>query len=191
MRVAVVRLAAVALAFVLPCLPASAELRTYALQPEASSVGFHYTEGGAERLGRFERFRAVGVFDPDQPARATLTLAIETASIDLGAEIINSFAQTREWFDTTDHPEMTYALTRLTSVGPTRYLAEGTLTIKGHSLAMTTPLDLIFEPGEVRARGRLSVDRTVFDLGLGASQALVQIGRQVAVSFDLVARPLE
>lgn len=175
-------------------LPGDAALaapRSYALVPERSSVSFHFTEGGEEQSGAFERFRSSGVFDPDAPDEAALEFAVEPRSIDLGNALFEEFAQSREWFHSAEHPEITFRLTDLERVAPERYLAEGVLGIKGRERPVSAPLRLSFGEREVEAEGDLRVDRVDYRLGTGASRAFVDIGREVSVRFRLVARPAE
>lgn len=181
-----------ALMLLLGALPAAAWAApvSYVVVPERSSVSFRYTENGVPKQGEFRRFAGAGRFDQASPDEADLSFAVESASIDLGNRLVNAFASTEEWFDSTRHPEVRFRLTHLAPVAPERYIAEGLLTIRGETRGISAPVRLAFGEGEVMAEGDLRVDRAAYGLGLGASQAFVDIGREVSVVFALVARPV-
>lgn len=171
--------------------PALAAPASYLVVPERSKVLFRFTENGAPRLGEFEAFAGSGTFDHDAPADARLEFRVESNSIDLGSRLVEGFAQTGEWFDSAAHPLVTYRLTHLEPVSPERYIAEGVLSIRGRERAVSAPIHLVFGEREVHATGDLRVDREAYGLGMGASRAFVDIGREVSVLFDLIARPAQ
>ena len=171
--------------------PAAAAPQSYAVVPDRSSVSFHFTEGGTERAGQFEKFSGTGTFDPQAPGEAALSFEVESRSIELGNAIVEEFARTREWFDSAAFPSITFRLTRLEPIASERYIAEGVLGIKGRERPISAPVRLSFGEGEVEAEGDLHVDREAYRLGTGASEAFVDIGREVSVRFRLVARLTE
>ncbi|HUF56182.1 MAG TPA: YceI family protein [Thermohalobaculum sp.] len=170
---------------------AMAAPQDYVVVPELSSVSFHFTEGGVARAGEFERFTGTGTFDAEAPREAALAFEVESGSIELGNAIVEEFARAGEWFDSSNHASITFRLTALEPIAGERYLAEGVLGIKGRERPISAPVRLSFGDGEVEAEGDLRVDREAYRLGTGASQAFVDIGDEVSVRFELVARPVE
>lgn len=170
---------------------AMAAPQDYVVVPDRSSVSFHFTEGGVERGGEFEQFTGTGTFDAETPGDAALAFEVESGSIELGNAIVEEFARTGEWFDSARHPSITFRLTGLEPIAADRYMAEGVLGIKGRERPISAPVRLSFGAGEVEAEGDLRVNRKAYHLGTGASQAFVDIGTEVSVRFDLVARPAE
>ena len=162
----------------------------YVVIPEQSTVAFRFTENGKKREGEFENFKGTGRFDQDAPGEAKLEFRVESRSIELGNELIDAFAQTREWFDSEAHPLVTFRLTSLEPLTAERYIAEGVLSIRGEARPVSAPVRLVFGDGVVHAEGDLRVDRKAYGLGMGASRAFVDIGAEVSVAFDLVARPV-
>lgn len=163
----------------------------YVVVPDRSSVSFHFTEGGVERGGEFERFSGTGTFDAQAPGEAALAFEVESGSIELRNAIVEEFARTGEWFDSSKHPSITFRLTSFEPLAGERYMAEGVLGIKGRERPISAPVRLSFGEGEVEAEGDLRVDREAYRLGTGASQAFVDIGSEVSVRFQLVARLVE
>ncbi len=178
-----------ALAAALALFPGLAVAMEWALVPERSRIGFEYLRNGAPATGNFARFRGEGVFRSASPEAATLELRIESASIDLQDNLASAFATSAEWFDSTSHPIVTYRLIALKPLGGERFLANGDLTIRGRTRPIQTEIILTVDGAEARAEGVLELDRRDFGLGVGPSALFVEIGREVAVRFDLTAIP--
>ena len=184
------RLIALALAALI-CLapPAAAGGLEWAVVPEQSQVLFEYSRNDQPAVGHFARFAGGGVFDRDAPGDATLELRIESASIDLGEPMASMFATSTDWFDSGNFPLLIYRLTGLTPEGGNDYHAVGTLTIRGRTRPIETTITLEIGDHEAHASGTLRLDRMDYWLGFGLTALFVDIGREVAVRFDLIARP--
>ncbi len=182
--------AGLALAVALLAGAAAAEApRGWEVVPAASEVAFDFVLDGKPRRGRFTRVSGDGRFDPEAPQAAELTIRIASASIDLGNGLFSAFAQSAEWFDAKNHPEVVFRLARLEPIGDGRFAALGDLSIKGRTRPARGELALEIGAGRARATGRLEVDRVDYLLGVGPSALVVDIDREVAVAFDLAARP--
>ena len=162
----------------------------WAVRPDQSKIGFVYERAGQPADGHFTRFSGSGSFDPARPDQARLTLQIDSASIDLFDTLASAFATSAEWFDSRNHPGVVYQLTGLTALDDTRFQATGTITIRGESQVLRTPVTLDVSETSAHASGALDLDRRHFGLGVGPSAAFVEIGDRVSVRFDLVAEPV-
>lgn len=180
---------AAALLLLLPPGPSPAATSDYDLVPERSEVGFIYTADGKEQEGQFRRFTATGRFDPEAPETATLELEVASGSISLGNPLVDAFAASPDWFDSSRHPNVRFRLERLDPIGEERYLARGTLEIRGVEQAVAAPVTLSFRDGLVHAEGDLTIDRRLYRLGTGAFSMIVEIGPIVTVRFALTAQP--
>ena len=170
--------------------PALAGAVEWALVPERSNVTFEYARNGKPAEGRFAHFRGEGKFSPDAPGAATLELRIESASIDLGDPLASAFATSVEWFDAANHPVVIYRLASLVPLGADRYEATGELTIRGRTRPVSSTITLVVDDASARAEGLLKLDRIDYRLGVGPSALFIEIGREVAVRFDLTALPV-
>lgn len=160
----------------------------WAVAPGDSRIVFQYEADGAPAEGVFTGFSGEGTFDPAAPGDATLELRIESASIDLDDARASAFATSAEWFDSANHPHIVYRLIGLTPLGGTSYRAVGDLTIRGRSRPIITEIELEIGEEMARASGTLEIDRRDYGLGAGPMSLFVDIGREVAVRFELVAR---
>jgi len=168
--------------------PASAV--DWTVVPEQSRVLFEYRRNDQPAVGHFAGFAGEGVFDRDAPGDATLELRIESASIDLDDTMASAFVTSAEWFDSVNYPLVVYRLLELTPVGGNRYHATGELMIRGRTRPIDTTITLEISNDEAHAAGSLRLDRTDYWLGIGPSALFVEIGHEVAVRFDLTARPV-
>lgn len=157
--------------------------------PEGSSIAFDYSRAGQVAVGKFTEFTGTGQLDPGDPVGATLEIRIDSKSIDLGDSMASGFATSAEWFDSRNTREVVYRLRKLTPTGGDSYSAEGDLTIRGQTKAIVTPVTLSIGADKAHATGSLAVVRADYGLGVGPSAAFVEIGPDVAVRFDLIAKP--
>lgn len=178
-------------ALALPGRPARAEApdptADWTVVPEASAIGFGYSLNGKAAEGRFTGVAGGGRFDPDDPASAVLEIRIAADSIDLGNPLFSAFATSAEWFDARNHPEMRYRLSRLEPVEGDLYRAHGDVSIRGRTTPLVSEIRLETGADEARASGVLTLDRTDYLLGVGPSSLIVDVGREVTVSFELTA----
>lgn len=177
-----------AAAALVPGLPAWAREVDWQVAPAASRIGFAYSLNGKPAEGRFDAVTGGGRFDPADPSGALLEMRIAAGSIDLGNPVFSAFATSAEWFDARNHPEVVYRLTGLEPLGGPDYRAHGEIELRGRTGRSVSDIRLEVVEGEARASGRLSLDRTDYLLGVGPSSLVVDVGREVTVSFDLVAR---
>jgi polyisoprenoid-binding protein YceI len=161
------------------------------VDPEASVITFEYVLDDRPSQGAFRKVSGSGAFDPDRPERTRLELLIDPTGLDLGDPLASAFAQSAEWFDSRNHPEVRYRLVRLTPRAEGDWLALGDVTIKGRVVIVETPVALAIGDGRAEAQGTVVFDRRDFAIGTGISRLFVTVGAEVSVSFDLVARPAD
>ena len=154
---------------------------------ERSDIRFGYTIDGEERQGTFLEFSGRGRLGADTRADPALIFRIRTDSIDLGNALVSAYATSSEWFDSRNHPHAIYRLTGLETASGGDYAATGDLMIKGRTVVLQNPVDLVVENGVARAAGTLTISREAFGLGTEISDLLVDIGDLVTVRFELVA----
>jgi polyisoprenoid-binding protein YceI len=183
-------MAALCIGMVSPDAPGAEPGARWVVAPDASALRFQYTLDGNAAEGQFTTFTGAGRLDPSDPESAAFELRIETRSIDLGNALVSAYATSAEWFDSRQFPLAVYRLIRLDPVGPDTFTAIGEIRLRGRVQSLSTPMTLVTEGDAARARGRLTVDRRDFDLGIGLSDLIVDVGSAVTVEFDLVARPV-
>jgi len=171
----------------------SATARDWVLDPARSEIVFLYDRNGKPAQGVFSRVEGEGAFDPAAPGEAALTLAVAIDSIDLGDALENAFVRSADWFDADAHPDAVFGLTELSALVPDgiSYKARGDLTIKGVRREIWAPVTLTADDASARVTGLVAFNRRDFKVGVGLSDELVEIGDEVSVRFDLMAKPAE
>ena len=132
----------------------------------------------------FRKFSGHILYDLTQPASAKATLAVETASFDLGSEDYNAEVRKKGWFDSASYPQASFVSSAIKPGAPGHFDATGTLTLKGKTLTITVPVTV----GRVGAMqsfdGALVISRKYFAIGDPDWNDVVD--DKVSVKFHLV-----
>lgn len=171
------------------CAPV-AHAATWIVDSARSSVTFGYVEDGIARTGTFTRFTAEVFFDPAALGQTSAAVSVATTSLDLGDAMREGVLETTPWFDTERFDTARLVVTALTPVPGMAgaYTADATLGIKGLERPLRFRTEVSVADGTGRARGSFSITRTDFRLRDAVLEAMVPIGDEVKIAFDLYAR---
>lgn len=186
MRAALAGLALLALG---PSAPAEEGATGWAVDREASRLGFTAWWEDRPFQGVFHRWDADIRFDPDSLEQSRFQVRVDLASADTDSADRDEALMGREWFHTGRFPRATYVTTGFTRTGESRYEAEGELTLKGNTRPVTLDLTWQETPAGARLEGGTTLRRTRFDVGTGDWTTGKTIGLDVEVSFDLRLTP--
>jgi polyisoprenoid-binding protein YceI len=115
---------------------------TWEIDPVHSEVSFVIRHLGISKVRcRFDRFSATIVTDENLD-RASVTASIDTSSIDTNLELRDNLVRSADFLDVEHFPTMTFQSTAVRP-GPTGFLIDGDLTIRG----VTKPVTLEMEVG--------------------------------------------
>ncbi len=145
--------------------------------------------------GRFTKFSGQIAFDPDDPAKSSVQVTIEPASLDTADAQRDAHLRSADFFDVDKYPQAAFKSTKVIDLGGDKYQVEGDLTIRG----VTRPvvLEAVFEGsakdpwGGERAgfAAVTSLDRS--DFGLTWNKALetggVLVGDKVELTLEVEA----
>ena len=183
--------AILAAASLLASAPAEARPQDWRIDASASTLDFVYLINGAPRRGAFSGFAGEARFDPEALEEAELTFTVEVPSVDTGETFGTMIVKTNDWLSAYVHPEADYRLDRMIPLDGGLYRVEGVLTMKDVALPVTGELAVSFPEGVAHAVGRVVFDRSAFNIGVGFTALFVEVGDEIAVEFDLIARPKE
>ncbi len=96
--------------------------------------------------GYFKEFSAVAETDGDDFSGANISFEAKTASIDTNNSDRDAHLKSGDFFDSENHPELTFRSTDLKKVDEENYELHGEMTIKG----VTKPLTLKAEFGGIQ-----------------------------------------
>ena len=151
--------------------------------PAASRLEFVATFEGAPVPGAFKSFDARLDLDPERPSAGSLEVTIRTASAGTGIPDVDREIASPVWFDYAAFPQATFRSSDVTRVAAGRYVARGTLTLKGVSRTVDVPFSYAGTATGARIEGELTVGRGAFRIGTGEWAATDVIGPDVKVRF--------
>jgi polyisoprenoid-binding protein YceI len=167
----------------LAAMPFTAQAVEYRqLQVPASSVTFRYQQMGVAMDGRFKKFNAQVSFDPAQLAKAQGRIDIDLASIDTGSPEADQEVVGKPWFHVAAYPKATFVLKSLQAIGPGKYEALGSLSIKGQTRELRAPLTLT---PQGQLSGSFLLRRGDFGIGEGMWAKFDVVANEITVNFKL------
>jgi polyisoprenoid-binding protein YceI len=141
-------------------------------------------EGGPSP-GAFRNFDTRLSLDPDEPAKGRLDVSIAVKSADWGSADINKAIAGPEWFDFAHFPQAEFHATDIRRLAGDRYMARGTLSLKGVQLPIEVPFAWTESAGVAHMDGEFTVKRGTFGIGSGEWAATNVIGPDVKVKFSV------
>ena len=167
--------------------PALKDPVAWAVQ-KGSSLTFSATWSGNAIEGRFNRWTADILFSPEALDRSKLTVGVDMASAVTGDAQRDESLPSGDFFDTAEHPKATFTASKFRKTGEGKYVADGTLDLRGVKKPLSLPFTLKIDGDTATARGVTTLDRTVFGVGQGEWASTDQIAAGVKVSFSLTAK---
>jgi cytochrome b561/polyisoprenoid-binding protein YceI len=152
-----------------------------------STLAFATAWSGSPVEGRFDRWKADILFGPKALDRSKVTVTIDMGSAKTGDPQRDASLPAPDWFDSAAHPSAVFTATRFSQSGENRYVAHGTLTLRGVTKPLDLPFDLKIDGAKATVSGRANLDRVAFGVGQGEFAATDQIPAKVAVRVQLRA----
>lgn len=150
-----------------------------------SRITASFTQMNVAVDGNFKAFKGSVNYDPANPAASSAELSIDTASFDIGDEEYNAEVRKKEWFDSKTFPAATFKSTAIRALGPDRFEATGTLSLKGKTQTVKAPVTVKTTGGIRSYSGEMPISRATFAMGdAGWNEVLDD---KVIVKFLIVA----
>jgi polyisoprenoid-binding protein YceI len=168
--------------------PRSAQGADWKMDPADSKLEFIATFEKAAAPGVFKEFDARLRFDPAKPARSSLDVTIKVTSADMNVPDVNKEIPGKDWFDYAGFPQAEFHSTDLRRIEGNRYVARGTLTLKGVKQQVEVPFSWTGAGDGAVMEGEFTLQRGAFGIGLGEWKATDTIGADVKVKFKVKLR---
>lgn len=171
---------------------AKAEAGEFTLDRNHGRIIFSYNHlGYSTSYGMFTDFAAKLHFEPQDPTRSQVEVAINTNGIDTTVPKLDDMLKSATYFDVATYPTASFKSTKLTVTGPTTGTMTGDLTVHGVTKPIT--LDVTFNGGAPHPASKVftmgfnatgQVKRSEF--GLGRSVPLVgdDVTLTISAEFD-------
>ena len=174
---------------------AGPSVQAWQIVQDKSKLGFTSNYGGVEFDGRFNKYTAQILFDPKDPEAGSFNVNIDTTSITTFSSERDSVIGDPEWFYFSKFPTSTYVTKSIKAVSGNKYVAVGTLDLKGHKKDVTLnftwdeyPNGDVKVEGEAKMLADADVKRTDFDIGSGTWKDDDTIGFVVNVKIRLLLK---
>ncbi len=158
---------------------------TWTIDPLHSEVGFSVRHMMVSKVrGKFTKFSGELV-TAENPLESSVAAEIDLSSIETGAEQRDGHLRSPDFFDTENHPVMTFRSTGIRAKGD-GYVVDGELTLKG--VTKNVPLELEINGFGPDAYGGTRAGR----LSCRPNQATARLIRALAAAMplpDLLAKP--
>lgn len=155
------------------------------LVPAQSDISFTSRQMGVPVDGKFRKFDAQVAFDPKKPDTARIALAIDLASISLGAPESEAEVVKPLWFNVAKFPQARFTSTSVKATGPGKFDVAGKLDIKGNVRDLVVPVVLAQAGGNTTATGGFTLKRADFKIGEGEWADTSMVANDVQVKFKL------
>lgn len=157
------------------------------VQPAKNRIDFVFKQMNVPVNGHFKKAKVDLAFDPAAPAKSTVRLDLDLASIDAGSADANSEVVGKPWFDVKAFPTATFVSSSVKPVGGDRYEMTGKLTIKGKTRDVTTPVTVKQNGNTATFDGAFTLKRLEFAIGDGTWSDTSIVADEVKVSFHVEA----
>ncbi len=151
----------------------------------ASRLTFEGKQAGASFTGRFEKWSANIVFNPENPEAGSVVVDIDMTSATTGDVQRDANLPTPNWLNSAAQPSATFISASVRGSGPNMFEADGILTIRGIAKTVTLPFELIIKGDTAKMSGNTAVQRSDFEIGNGIPPDM--IGAEVTVGVQLTA----
>jgi polyisoprenoid-binding protein YceI len=168
--------------------PHAALAADWRMDPSGSKLEFVATFERTPAPGVFKEFDTRLRFDPAQPAGGSLDVTVKVTSADMSIPDVNKEIRGKDWFDYAGFPQAEFRSTDLRRAQGNRYIASGTLSLKGVKQAVEVPFTWTGDTERATMEGELTLKRGAFGIGLGEWAATNVIGAGVKVKFTVRLR---
>jgi cytochrome b561/polyisoprenoid-binding protein YceI len=155
---------------------------------KGSTLGFATTWSGDPLQGRFEHWTANILFSPDALDRSKVSVSIDMTSAKTGDQQRDASLPASDWFDAATHPKAVFTASKFDHPGGDRYVAHGSLSLRGVSKPLDLPFRLTISGDTAKVSGETSLDRLAYGVGQGDFQATDQVPAKVSVRVELTAK---
>lgn len=163
---------------------AESDAPAWAIQP-GGTLGFTVTNNGTERLaGEFGEWNGDIRFDPLAPETAAIAIEIDLASATLGDGFRDQLLKGDEFFNVAVSPAATFVSQSVEALPDGRFIAHGTLSLRGTSQPQDVEFRLTGGDDAKRVEGSATIERKPFNIGFGQYGGSLSPSVAVEFAFD-------
>ena len=169
---------------------ALAQTSSWATDPAHSEVDFTIRHGGVSNVhGRFGGVKGTLVYNEADITKATVTVTIDTSTVDTGEPNRDAHLKTAAFFDVPNFPTATFTSSSVVKNG-SKLTVNGNLTLHGVTLPVVLDVEGPSTPVEGHDKkphsgftATTTLSRTAY--GIGSSFPAVVVGDEVKLTIEL------
>ena len=183
-----IRRFAIPLFLVLSGLPLAAQTPAatapvFVITQDDSKISF-YVKASIALTGDFRKWDASLVCASTDPSSCVLELKVQADSVDTGSGMKDGKLKSKNFFNASADPLITYKSTKISQTGPNAFDVAGIFTIRGVSRPETLTLTATREgAAAAQIKGQMAFDRR--DYGMTSGIPFIKIADRVQVNVDL------
>jgi polyisoprenoid-binding protein YceI len=169
---------------------------TYDLDVAHTRIGFVARHAMVTKVrGAFNELAGTAVIDGADPAKSSVNVTVEVASIDTRNSMRDDHLRTNDFLDVAQFPQLSFVSTAIAQVGDEQFEVTGDLTSKGVTKSITIPLEFQgaatdpFGNERIGFEGSTSLKRS--DFGITYNAALetggVLVSDKIVLEFEISA----
>lgn len=158
------------------------------VNPAASRLTFGTVWNGRAIEGRFNAWNAAIRFDPRALDRSSVQVVVDLGSAATGERDVDGSLPNADWFALSQGRQARWTANRITQTAPNRFLARGTLTLRGVSVPVDLPFTLSINGNVATMTGETRVDRRTFRIGMDSDATGDWVAFAVPIRVQLSAR---
>jgi polyisoprenoid-binding protein YceI len=163
-----------------------AQVPVFKVTPQQSSVKF-YVKASVALTGDFKKWDASLTFKSTDVTSGFLDIEIQAASVDSGSGMKDDKLRSKDFFNVSENPLITFKSTSIVQTGPTTFNVPGTFTIRGVSKPETLTLTVNGAgTGSGDIKGTMAFDRKQY--GMNSGIPFIKIADRVEVNIDIFAK---
>ena len=163
---------------------ATSDAPAWTIQP-GGKLGFAVVNNGSETVsGQFADWSGDIRFDPSNPATAAIKIDVDLASASVGDAFRDKLLTEDEFFNLPIQAVATFESSSVEALPDGRYLARGTLSLKGVSKPQELEFRLTGDGDSRHVEGSATVDRVGYNIGMGQYGGGLDKAVTVDFAFD-------
>lgn len=170
---------------VLLILPTAVFAATGDVDSSKSSITASFKQEGVAVSNPFKKFTGHIVYDANNVAASSATIEVDTSSYDMGSPEYNTEVCKKSWFDCKNFPKATFKSVSIKAEGPGKFIATGSLMMKGKSVSLSVPVTVQKAAGSNSYDGNVDISRAAFGIGDPAWNDVLD--DKVSIRFHLVS----
>ena len=172
-----------------------AKATSWSIDKAHSNVTFSVTHFFTPVNGTFDDYNGEIYFDPNNLEESSVDVEIMISSIDTKNQKRDNHLQSDDFFHAEKYPKITFKSDKIEKTGEKKYVAHGTLSMRGHSKKIELPFTHLGTTNHPMKKNTVvtgikaetSLSRTAYDVGVGdwASNAVIGDDVDVSIAMEL------